>query len=191
MANFISAFKKTMGHEGGYVDDPLDAGKETYRGISRRFHPTWPGWALIEKRKTSPTFPANLAESEMETLVQNFYKDQFWDRFLGDEIPNQALAEEIFDTGVNMGVSDAVRFLQISLNKLNRNELLFNDLVEDGKMGPNTLSAFSCLKKSDIEVLLVIMNVLQGMHYIDFMTDSPIQERFARGWFKRVQINKS
>jgi hypothetical protein len=47
------------------------------------------------------------------------------------------------------------------------------------------------LKKDKPELLLKILNVFQGMHYIDFMTKSPIQEKYARGWFTRVEIEKA
>jgi hypothetical protein len=43
-------------------------------------------------------------------------------------------------------------------------------------------------QRGDEEVLLKIMNVLQGMHYLNFIKQSPIQERFARGWFSRVSL---
>jgi hypothetical protein len=35
------------------------------------------------------------------------------------------------------------------------------------------------------------MNILQGMHYINYMQKSPIQERFARGWLERVAFIKN
>ena len=47
MAEFKKAYDKTMGHEGGYVHDPDDAGGETYKGISRRYHPGWEGWKVV------------------------------------------------------------------------------------------------------------------------------------------------
>jgi len=37
-------------------------------------------------------------------------------------------------------------------------------------------------------ILLKIMNVLQGMHYISYMNKSPVQEKYARGWFGRVSL---
>mgnify|MGYP002957326922 CR=1 FL=1 len=39
MANFNEEFKKVILVEGGYVNDPDDAGGETYLGISRRYNP--------------------------------------------------------------------------------------------------------------------------------------------------------
>ena len=39
MANFSDAYALTSAHEGGYVNDPVDRGGETYRGIARRYFP--------------------------------------------------------------------------------------------------------------------------------------------------------
>lgn len=30
-------------HEGGYSNDPIDLGGETYKGIARNAHPNWQG----------------------------------------------------------------------------------------------------------------------------------------------------
>lgn len=48
MAYFGDAFKKLSIKEGGYVNDKDDAGGETYRGISRKYNPTWQGWTMID-----------------------------------------------------------------------------------------------------------------------------------------------
>lgn len=37
--------------EGRYVNNPSDPGGETYCGISRVYHPAWPGWATIDAAK--------------------------------------------------------------------------------------------------------------------------------------------
>ena len=44
--------------------------------------------------------------------------------------------------------------------------------------------------KNDVDVLLKMLNVFQGMHYIEYMRRSHSQEKFARGWFKRVNFVK-
>ena len=51
MANFEDAYKKLLIKEGGYVHDSDDSGGETYRGISRRYNPTWEGWDIIDTYK--------------------------------------------------------------------------------------------------------------------------------------------
>ena len=155
-----------MGHEGGCVDDPADKGGETYKGIARRYNPGWNGWKQIEALKVTDNFPGCLNKSrKLQNSVKRYYKQHYWDKFWGDEIPNRLLAEELFDTSVNMGVSRAVRYLQVGLNVLNRNGKLFADLVEDGRFGVKTLKAVKIfLKKDRIDPLFKIMNILKGMH---------------------------
>ena len=185
MAEFNKAFDITMGHEGGYSNDADDAGGETYRGISRKYNPHWTGWNLIDDTKP------NIDKAKLDPYVRNFYEDKYWDENLLDEVESQAVANEIFDTGVNMGTAKAAKFLQQSLNYLNRNGTLFNELVVDGKIGKKTLDALDdVLCEGDETILLTMMNVLQGNHYFEYMTKSPIQEKFARGWFSRVKLSK-
>jgi len=190
MADFNIAYNITMMNEGGYSLDPDDAGGETYKGISRRYNPTWSGWERIDIFKGLPDFPKNLeGKNSIQDAVKIFYKQIYWDRFLGDNIDKQNVAMEMFDTSVNMGVSKACIFLQQALNLLNRNGSLFNDMIEDGFMGNITINTLNeyCKKETDI-YLLKIMNILQGMHYINYMKKSPIQEKYARGWLERVEI---
>jgi lysozyme family protein len=182
MADFNMAFDVTMGHEGGYVNDPDDAGGETYRGIARAYNPQWSGWDLIDDQKP------NIDDDELDPHVRKFYEERYWDVNRLDDFP-QSIAMEMFDTGVNMGVGRAAKFLQESLNYLNRNGSLFADLVVDGKIGPASLNALAKVK-NDEQILLTMMNVCQGRHYMEYMRKSPTQEKYARGWFKRVTITK-
>lgn len=189
---FNYAFNATMGHEGGYSSDPADAGGETYRGIARRFHPDWPGWAVIDLLKIAPDFERLLArDPELPKLVRQFYRTMFWSRFWGDELARLAprLAFEVFDTAVNMGVHRAVSFLQDALNKLNRDSRLYPDLMVDGVFGAKSLDALRIYAKVDPpELLLKVLNVLQGAHYLEYMGQDTRQEKYARGWFKRVTL---
>jgi len=190
MAIFKEAYDKTMGHEGGYVHDPDDVGGETYKGVARRYHPSWYGWSMIDDAKSESNFPACLAnDAELQEAVEDFYKDKYWDVNRLDEFP-QAVSEELFDTGVNMGIGRAAKFLQECLNYLNRNGSLFDDLVVDGAIGPASLRAANTVLPKDEHTLLVMLNVCQGRHYMNYMTKSPTQEKFARGWFKRVSFTK-
>ncbi len=197
MANFEPAFQITLGHEGGYAFDPDDAGGETYRGVARRYHPGWAGWAVIDRLKPRAANRSQLdkllaEDAELQPQIRGFYKHLYWARFQGDAISSQSIAEELFDTGVNMGVHRAVGFLQEGLNLLNRNQQSYPDILEDGKSGSGTLGALEkYLAKDPAEYLLKVMNVLQGMHYIEYMRKSPAQEKYARGWLKRVCIGRA
>jgi len=190
MASFDEAYKITMGHEGGYSNLKIDRGGETFMGISRRFFPTWPGWRTIDR--LGGDISNIQADKDIKNLVMDFYKAEFWDRFVGDDIPDQDIANELFDTAVNLGVHKAVKILQYSINKLNRNGSLFTNLVEDGLYGPTTARCldFIIRNHSDSSVLYKIMNVEQGHHYLQIMDKSEGQEIFARGWFGRISFRK-
>ncbi len=192
MAIFNEAYEITLNHEVGYSNDPDDVGSETYNGVSRKYHPSWPGWEIIDGAKSTPSFPDCIEyDGELNSLIMEFYKANYWDRFWGDCIISQAIANEVFDTAVNMGVTRSVRFLQSGLNLLNRNQVNYPDIVEDGKFGRATMNALTSYSYMDDEShLLKIMNILQGMHYINYMKKSPTQEKYARGWLKRVTISK-
>jgi lysozyme family protein len=172
MADFTEAYTLTSAHEGGYVNDAVDRGGETYRGIARVHHPGWVGWKRIDAQRRKAGFPASLGrDRSLQANVKALYKKHYWDRFKGDDLPDQAVANELYDTAVNMGVRRAVRFLQSSLNLLNRNQRDYQDLIIDGLFGGKSVK---------------MMNIQQGARYVEIMAGDSSQERFARGWIKRA-----
>lgn len=115
MSNFATAYNITMVIEGGYANNPNDHGGQTWKGIAQNMHPEWLGWAIIEAAKPQFDFPACLKRNtELENLVLEFYKEQFWDSLSLDLVNDQKIANELFDTGVNMGTGIAAIFLQWS-----------------------------------------------------------------------------
>lgn len=191
MASFKQAFAETSAIEGGYANHPDDRGGETYRGIARRFHPTWPGWARVDAARHHEDFPDVLAADEaLAALVAEFYRQNFWNRVRGNRLPDQAVAEELFDTAVNIGVGRAVRFLQEALNLLNRSGGRDDDIGVDGLIGPVTIGALKERLASDggAHNVVALMNLLQGTHYIDLIRGDASQRAFLRGWLRRVQV---
>lgn len=189
MAEFKRAYEHTSAHEGGYVNDPVDRGGETYRGIARVHHADWSGWKRIDAQRGKAGFPKSLdRDAALQRAVKAFYKKAYWDRFDGDEIPDQAVAIELYDTAVNMGVRRAIRFLQSSLNLLNRNQKDYPDLIVDGWFGKKSLSTLEVLLKKDrgSGALVKLMNIQQGARYVEIMAGNASQERFARGWIRRA-----
>lgn len=113
MANYKTAISKVLMHEGGYVNDPDDSGGETYKGISRRFHPSWGGWVLIDELRKKTDFPKGITVNPMlNGLVQTFYKVEFWDKLGCEGINEQAIADLLIDSAVNEGISPAIKRAQ-------------------------------------------------------------------------------
>lgn len=138
MAKFIDAYKKVLNNEGIYSNDPDDAGGETYKGISRKANPNWDGWISIDaiKKAHPTTFKGILKKTpELEKKVQELYKDKYWDCFNLDDVPNQLVAEQMFDTAVNQGQTAAIKFAQRVL-----------DLRETGKWSLDLLNKLVAIK---------------------------------------------
>jgi lysozyme family protein len=128
MADFHTALTPTLKAEGGYVNDPQDNGGETYRGISRKNFPKWNGWAFVDTHKPLHTGQL-IADGNIDSLVDAFYRSNFWNPIMGDDIINQDVANDLFDSSVNMGVHQAVILSQRSLG-----------IPETGKMDSSTLN---------------------------------------------------
>lgn len=194
MADFEIAYGETEIREGGYVNDPVDKGGETHRGVTRVYHPKWKGWKIIDQIKAD--HPNDFIErinanDELVKLSKELYRKNYWAPIRGDELPNQHIANKVFDTGVNQGVATSVRFLQEGLNLLNRNQKNYADTKIDGRFGDSTmksLKAFLELEKDQPDYLLKIMNLMQANRYIEVMRKDSSQERFARGWLNRVDL---
>lgn len=187
MAIFSTAYTATMSHEGRYVDNPNDRGGATWKGVSRNNFPRWSGWSIIDSCKRQQGFPANLRDNaQLEQLVRAFYKMEFWSRLSLDQVVDQRIANEMFDTAVNCGVGVAGNFLQRALNILNRSGKDYANLTVDGQVGPKTVQVLNQHRRpGDV---LKVLNILQGNKYIEICEARESQEEFASGWLSRVSL---
>lgn len=168
--------EELIAREGGYVNDSRDAGGETNFGI------------------TKATAVANGYTGPMRAMPRStaalIYRQIYWLRPCFDDVAAESpeIAEELFDTGVNMGPADAVTFLQRALNALNRNDKDYPDLTPDGRAGPQTifsLRRFIATRgggKHPVDILLKALNCLQGERYIRLAEQRPENEAFLYGW---------
>lgn len=113
MANFDIAYKRTSEFEGGYVKDHDDNGGETYKGIARNSNPNWSGWKIIDSYKKQSHFPKNLENNnQLQLLVKDCYRIKYWNAINGDKINNQNVANDLYDSAVNMGVVMSIKLSQ-------------------------------------------------------------------------------
>lgn len=150
--NFEQAFDKLIAHEGGYVQDPRDPGGETKFGISKRSYPN--------------VDIANLTLGQ----AKDIYKKDFWDRAQCDILP-PSVAFQLFDTAVNSGIGQAIRFLQRAVG-----------VADDGVVGALTLNA---VRRLDAETVVARFNG----HRLEFMTRLSTWDVFGRGWARRIAKN--
>lgn len=116
MAKFDIEFDKVIAVEGGYVNDPDDAGGETYLGISRKSNKNWTGWRIIDdikKQYGTKNITARLKkDNALTNTAKLLYKRNYWDTLELDDIPSQDIAHQLFDTCVNCGKTTAIRIAQ-------------------------------------------------------------------------------
>jgi lysozyme family protein len=170
--------EETINHiidvEGGYVDDPDDSGGET-------------NWGITEEVARKYGYIGAMIDMP-RSVAFNIDSDMYWDVLNLDQIEKYShnITKELADTGVNMGTGRAAEFLQRSLNALNSNGALFDDLTVDRDIGPSTLKALSAyLAKRGTKGELVLfraLNCLQGAFYIELVERREKDEAFIYGW---------
>jgi lysozyme family protein len=164
-----------IGREGGYTNNPNDTGGATMWGITERV-----------ARSNGYAGPMNAMPRE---TAKNIYFSQYVQKpgFAAVMTISPAIAEELVDTGVNMGPAVASLFLQQALNTFNNQGRDYPDLKVDGDVGPATISALKALitkRGTDgVTVMLRALNALQGERYITLGANRPANEAFEFGWF--------
>ena len=104
---------------------------------------------------------------------------------MNDIFNDQAICNELFDTGVNQSKKTAAKQFQEAINLTNYYEDS-NDVIVDGAIGPNTLKAYNSHKRKGN--ILKTMNILQGERYIEICREDRSQEKFFNGWLNRVTV---
>lgn len=173
MAEFKISFQKTLAHEGGYVYDPLDAGGETHKGISRNSHGSWSGWVIIDKSKKEKDFPVSIVNHvALQQLVELFYLNTFWLPLKASQISNQTTADSIFDFAVNTGVKTTVLIVQSVIGT-----------KADGIIGEQTLQKLNSL---DFGYFQPAFTVAKISHYIAIIKKRPSNKKYLYGWIIRA-----
>ena len=153
------AFTNIIKEEGGYVSNSSDPGGETKFGISKHSYPH-----------------VDIPKLTLEN-AKEIYKRDYWDKINGDLLPSDALAIEVLEEAVNMGVHVAVSFLQSGI-------LVCGGKVKiDGVMGPETIRESL---KIPGDVLLKCIQSQSLSYYLVLVKQNPVLRKFLQGWFNRV-----
>jgi lysozyme family protein len=123
---FLKAFDYLMYHEGGYVNDPKDAGRETKYGISKLSYPK-----------------LDIKNLTLDQARQIYFVD-FWMKAKCESINDQNVATKFFDLTVHAGIPQAAKLIQRALRAAG------TQVVEDGIIGPITLFAINKVDPTDL-----------------------------------------
>ncbi|MEI6755348.1 MAG: glycosyl hydrolase 108 family protein [Paludibacter sp.] len=174
MAEFKTAFQKTLTYEGGYSNDPDDLGKETYKGISRAVHSKWLGWSCIDKYKGKTGFPSILDKDiELQKQLELFYLHEFWLPLKADKIQNQINADSIFDFSVNAGITTCVQLAQC----------IMGGIRADGIFGVQTLAKLNAVDSKHFQAAFTVGKIA---YYIYIIKKRPTNKKYLYGWIVRA-----
>jgi lysozyme family protein len=181
MSAFDDVLRRVYAYEGKYDNDPADAGGETFRGISRRYAPRWPGWAIIDKVKKAGGSVLALVDPDLEKLADAFYREK-WDRLRLGELTSGALACKIYQQHVLMGESWTIQRVQESVNLYCGKSIAVDGLIGDGTI--RAINEAESMGKS----LYIIRSITtaQLAYHESRVKSKPDQLRFLCGWSNRA-----
>jgi len=158
VSGFDAAVEFVLEREGGFVDDPRDAGGATSFGITIATLQS----AIFSGLVPAATTPATLTQDQAKAI----YRKRYWDVCRCDEFP-PAVAFALLDAAVNQGPITAVMLLQKALG-----------VTADGVVGPKTLAAAEAVSMAGITEMC-------ALRLIRYRRDTNAETFFA-GWARRV-----
>lgn len=154
--NFDQCLAETLKHEGGFVQNPVDPGGATNRGVTKQ---TWEEWVGHE---------VNVADIKALTVedVEPLYRREFWDACQCDLLA-PGVDFVVFDVAVNSGTKRAAKLLQQVVG-----------VEPDGAIGPRTLAAANSIGAN----LLVNKLCDKRQAFWQSLKTFPV---FGKGWTRR------
>ena len=148
--------------EGGFVDDPLDRGGATNKGITiGTFRNFYGKDATVEQLK-------NITDEQW----LHIFKSGYWDKWKADDIENQSIANIVVDWAWGSGAETSIKQVQKILG-----------VAVDGIVGDDTLTAINIAGQRSLFVKI-------HNRRIEFVENivkrDPSQARFLKGWKNRI-----
>ena len=148
--------------EGGYVNDPIDKGGATNKGITlATFRQFYGSDATIEQLQ------ALTGEQWL-----HIFKTGYWDKFKADNIANQSVANICVDWAWASGVGTAIRQVQTLLG-----------VAVDGIVGAKTISA---INNANQRHLFAKIKSARLRFVENIVKRNSTQKKFLKGWKSRI-----
>lgn len=171
MANFKLTIPFTKEKEGGFVNDPDDAGGATNMGVTLNTYAAYcqkKGYAKpgVEQLK-------KLTGKQWQEIMRTMY----WDVVGGDDIQSQSVALAVYDWAVHSGPATAIKHVQRILG-----------VKADGIVGPITLAAIN-----SVSPLPLFGQIQQArLKFLGSLCTSGDEQsinnrKFLNGWVRRVK----
>ena len=170
----IATVASVFALEGGYVNDPNDAGGETNHGITEQVARNYGYLGSMRD------LPKGIAQ---DIYIRNYIEQPKFDRVLA---LSPAVGTKLVDAGVNAGPGRASIWFQQSLNDLSRGGRDYPIIGVDGAIGSQTLNAYKALEKHGgrtkaCELTLKALDSYQSQHYLR-LAQGKANSSFIVGW---------
>ena len=174
MSDFESAIPTILRHEGGFNNDPVDAGGATNYGVSLRW---LKAQGLLEDLEQEDRTQDEIQVIKQMTQEQAaaLYKAYWWNPYNYGAIDSQLVATKIFDTAVNLGAPRAHRIVQVALG--------FTQDQRDGILGIKSMAEINAAGAAP---LVVQIQNLQAAFYRQLVVANPARAKFLSGWLSRA-----
>lgn len=167
--DFDVAFEILLEFEGEYTNNLNDPGGITKYGISKKSYPQLD----IE----------NLTKEDAQKI---YYRD-FWIPLKCNDIPS-GINIALFDTAVNIGLKNAVKLFQITINYI-RKENNKKEISVDGIIGNQTLGALEEVLKTHTIVSIISIFLMKRIeYYVNIISKNKKLKEFLFGWIKRTIV---
>lgn len=162
MADYKILVPFLLKFEGGIVNDPLDAGGFTNKGVTLKTYR-----AVFGQDKTIDDL-VHITDDEWGYIFKIYY----WDKLKADFIESQSIANMIVDWGFNAGVGTVAKKVQSIVGA-----------KVDGRMGNQTISLINLCNP---EELFNQIKEARRNFYMAIVERNPLQKKFLKGWLNRV-----
>ena len=154
--------------EGGYVNDPADAGGPTKMGVTLK---TWQAHGY-DKNGDGVIDKEDVKLITREDMIERILRPHYWNRWRADEIRSQALANILVDWVWGSGYYG----ITIPQGMLG--------VKQDGIVGEKTLSAVN--NHPDPEALFERIKQRRYVFFHTICESRPANRRFLKGWLNRL-----
>lgn len=156
--------------EGGFTNHPADRGGPTKYGITQ----------MTLARYLGRKVTVNDVQDLDRALAVEIYRRVYYLEPRIDTLPESVRAF-LFDSAVNHGPKQAIRFLQQVCNAAG-----FGRLAVDGLMGPRTRRQAAIAEDAMGDWLLAALAEERRMFYQQIVDHDPTQRVFLKGWMNRL-----
>jgi len=174
MFNLNKTIDEIIVIEGGYVDDPDDAGGATNYGITQKTYARFLGvdedWIYLK----------HLIKNMPKSTAALIYKQEYYYDLKIDLLPSKIQAQ-VMDISINSGPNRAYKILQQSIS-----DLSVSNLVIDGHFGRKSWAALDLLSKHLKEINNKMVDFRKDF-YLRIIERKASQAKYKNGWLSRAE----